>query len=143
MEAKIKQCAYQRICDSFAITSIVMLAIVYQQYYKQHKDELFTHQRILNNTIVSDQSYLVFNRVPKAGSEMLWTLIDILAEENNFTSYSDSMKAKNDRGAENTYLETTDARKYYVDMWRPKTNASVKDINNLNNMKSGKDSNKN
>ena len=139
MEAKIKQCAYQRICDSFAITSIVMLAIVYQQYYKQHKDELFTHQRILNNTIVSDQSYLVFNRVPKAGSEMLWTLIDILSVENNFTSYSDSMKAKNDRGAENTYLRTAEARKYYVDMWRPKTNESVKDINNLNNMKSGKE----
>ena len=126
------------ICDIFATISIVTLAIVYQMHYKLHKEELFTQQRILNNTIVSDQSYLVFNRVPKAGSEMLWTLINRLANENNFTSYSDSAKAKANRGSENAYLPTRDGRKYYVDMWRPKTNKSVKDIKSLSDMGSGK-----
>ena len=125
----------------FATISIVTLAIVYQMHYKLYKEEVFTQQRILNNTIVSDQSYLVFNRVPKAGSEMLWTLINRLAIENNFTSYSDSAKAKANRGSENAYLPNKDARKYYVDMWRPKTHKSVKDIKDLSNLDSGKEFN--
>ena len=90
--------------DIFATISIVTLGIVYQMHYKKQKEEIFRQQRLLNNTIESDQSYLIFNRVPKAGSEMLWTLINSLARENNFTSYSDSAKAKATRGSENTYL---------------------------------------
>ena len=124
--------------DIFATLALVTLANVYQNHYKQSKDELFTQQRLLNNTILSDNSYLVFNRVPKAGSEMLWSLIDKLALENNFTSYSDSMKAKDARGSENTYIPNPEGRKYYVDMWRPKTLESVKNVKDLNNMKSGK-----
>ena len=124
--------------DIFATFALVTLANVYQNHYKQSKDELFTQQRLLNNTILSDNSYLVFNRVPKAGSEMLWSLIDKLALENNFTSYSDSMKAKDARGSENTYIPNPEGRKYYVDMWRPKTLESVKNVKDLNNMKSGK-----
>ena len=124
--------------DIFATLALVTLANVYQNHYKQSKDELFTQQRLLNNTILSDNSYLVFNRVPKAGSEMLWSLIDKLALENNFTSYSDSMKAKDARGSENTYIPMKLGRKYYVDMWRPKTLESVKNVKDLNNMKSGK-----
>ena len=124
--------------DIFATVALVTLANVYQNHYKQSKDELFTQQRLLNNTILSDNSYLVFNRVPKAGSEMLWSLIDKLALENNFTSYSDSMKAKDARGSENTYIPNPEGRKYYVDMWRPKTLESVKNVNDLKNMKSGK-----
>ena len=111
--------------DIVATISIVTLAIVYQMHYKLHKEELFTQQRILNNTIASDHTYLIFNRVPKAGSEMLWTLINSLANENNFTSYSDSAKAKANRGSENAYLPTREGRKYYVDMWRPKPNKSL------------------
>ena len=124
--------------DIFATLALVTMANVYQNHYKQSKDELFTQQRLLNNTILSDNSYLVFNRVPKAGSEMLWSLIDKLALENNFTSYSDSMKAKDARGSENTYIPNPEGRKYYVDMWRPKTLESVKNVKDLNNMKSGK-----
>ena len=77
------------------------------------------HQIALNNTRLSDQSILVFNRVPKAGSEMVWSLINRLSHKNNFTSYSDSMEAKQQRGAENTYLTSRDRRKYYADLWAP------------------------
>ena len=139
MEVIYKRIKIDRVVyDIFATLALVTLANVYQNHYKQSKDELFTQQRLLNNTILSDNSYLVFNRVPKAGSEMLWSLIDKLALENNFTSYSDSMKAKDARGSENTYIPNPEGRKYYVDMWRPKTLESVKNVKDLNNMKSGK-----
>ena len=137
MEGKRRWINLNTISDIFAAISVVITIIVYQRHFTQYKKELRTQQTILNNTIVSDQSYLVFNRVPKAGSEMLWTLIDQLADKNNFTSYSDSPKAKEQRGAENTYLTTRDGRKYYVDMWAPKTKKSVKDERNLNNIESG------
>ena len=42
------------------------------------------------------------------------------------------------RGSENTYIPNPEGRKYYVDMWRPKTLESVKNVKDLNNMKSGK-----
>ena len=137
MMQKSKRIIQNKIGDIFAVTSIVTMVIVYQKHYQQYKEEILTQQTILNNTIISDQSYLVFNRVPKAGSEMLWTVIDKLAAANNFTSYSDSAKAKEKRGSENTYLKTRDDRKYYTDMWAPKTKESVKDERNLNNMESG------
>ena len=138
MDANPKWIILNKISDIFAATSVLTLVIVYQKHYQQYKQELHTQQTILNNTIVSDQSYLIFNRVPKAGSEMLWSVINRLAEENNFTSYSDSMKAKEERGSENTYLPYVDDRKYYIDMWSPKTKESVKDERNLNNVHSGK-----
>ena len=121
-----------------ATLSIVVMSIMYQTQYQHHMEELLTQRRMLNNTLSSDDSYLIFNRVPKAGSEMLWAVLNKLAIVNNFTSYSDSAKAKNERGSENTYLPDPESRKIYVDMWRSKTLDEVKDISNLNNMESGK-----
>ena len=121
-----------------ATLSIVIMSVMYQTQYKRHMEELLTHRRMLNNTLSSDESYLIFNRVPKAGSEMLWGLINKLAIVNNFTSYSDSAKAKDQRGSENTYLPDQESRKVYVDMWRSKSLDMVGDTSNLNNMESGK-----
>ena len=126
------------IFNILATLSIIAMSMLYQTQYKQYKEELLTQRRLLNNTLSSDESYLIFNRVPKAGSEMLWSLINKLSIVNNFTSYSDSARAKNERGAENTYLTTPEARKVYVDYWRPKTLDMVKDIANINNFESGK-----
>ena len=117
MEHITKKPYWKQISDMFAATSVLAVIILHQKYLQHYRDELLIQQTLLNNTIVSNQSYVVFNRVPKAGSEMLWSLIDRLAQENNFTSYSDSMKVKNKRGSENTFLKTKEDRKYYVDLW--------------------------
>ena len=126
------------IFNILATLSIIAMSMLYQTQYKQYKEELLTQRRLLNNTLSSDESYLIFNRVPKAGSEMLWDVINKLARLNNFTSYSDSAKAKANRGAENCYLLDPGARKVYVDMWKPKTIDMVEDIKDINNMESGK-----
>ena len=117
MEYITKKSNWNQISHIFAVTSVLAVIILHQKYLQYYRDELLIQQTLLNNTIVSNQSYVVFNRVPKAGSEMLWSLIDRLAQENNFTSYSDSMKVKNQRGNENTWLKTKEDRKYYVDLW--------------------------
>ncbi len=91
----------------------------------------------LNNTKHADQGILIFNRyrydklsykklkmsnscfpyrVPKVGSETVWSLIDFLARRNNFSSYSDNMLAKRERGGENTLLDTYEKRKAYYDL---------------------------
>ena len=44
----------------------------------------------LNNTgRAEDQDLLVFNRVPKVGSQTMHNLINRLSKRNNFTSYKD------------------------------------------------------
>ena len=56
-------------------------------------------------------------RVPKAGSEMLWGLIDTISVQNNFTSYSDNQELKAKRGFENTYLLDKSSRETVAKMW--------------------------
>ena len=88
------------------------------QNYSNLKRSLDLESGALNNTKYANQSFLIFNRVPKAGSETLWGLLDILANHNGFQSYSDSAEVKNQRGSENCYLSAYEDRKSYVKMMR-------------------------
>ena len=88
------------------------------QNYSNLKRSLDLESGALNNTKYANQSFLIFNRVPKAGSETLWGLLDILANHNGFQSYSDSAEVKNQRGSENCYLRAYEDRKSYVKMMR-------------------------
>ena len=51
---------------------------------------------MLNNTITANETFLIFNRVPKAGTESLMELLVILAQLNNYTAAADDgeLKAK-------------------------------------------------
>ena len=49
---------------------------------------------LLNNTNNSNDTFLIFNRVPKAGTESLMNLLDILASKNNFTAGKDDEDLK-------------------------------------------------
>ena len=99
----------------FDVISILaaLLAAVLLKDYGLLKSELSREIDKLNNTRKANQTVLVFNRTPKAGSESLWKLIDNLAYQNNFTSMSDDQANKKIRG-ENTYLQTASSREYYV-----------------------------
>ena len=98
--------------DVISILTALLTALLLKDY-GHLKSELWKEAEKFNNTIKANQTILVFNRTPKAGSESLWKLIDNLAFRNNFTSMSDDPENKKIRG-ENTFLRDLSSRKYYV-----------------------------
>ena len=98
--------------NTITAITVLIIAILLKDYH-QFSNQLANEATKLNNTIKANRTVLVFNRTPKAGSESLWKLIDILANQNNFLSMSDSQELKKKRG-ENTILKTKEQREYYV-----------------------------
>ena len=72
--------------DLMSVICALIIAFLLSDYSKL-KENILNEANLLNNTRFSNQSLVVFNRVPKAGSEMLWTLIDKIQFINNFNSY--------------------------------------------------------
>ena len=101
--------------DILSLLSTVFVAY-YLTDYKELIERIDKEANELNNTKKSNQSVLVFNRTPKAGSETIWNLLDFLSKPNNFGSYSDSQELKGQRGYENCYLTNKDEREAYVNM---------------------------
>ena len=102
--------------DVAAFVAIVAAASYALDRYASVRSDLSDAMSVLNNTAFADHEGLVFNRVPKVGSEMIWSLIDRLAVRNGFNSFSDSKEVKDRRGSENTYLRTRALRKEYADI---------------------------
>lgn len=103
------------VSDSITILSVLLAAVLFPDYTNL-KREIQLETDLLNCTKNLNQSILIFNRVPKCASEMLWSLIDVLAHVNNFKSYSDSAQVKAKRGSENTYLRNIDERRGYANI---------------------------
>ena len=59
---------------------------------------------------------MIFNSTPKTGSDTIWTLLDYLSTQNNFSSYTNSYKVKKQRGFENIFLAQYKDREFYVNM---------------------------
>ena len=72
------------------------------------------------------------SRVPKVGSETIWKLLDLLAQQNGFHSYSDSMEVKSQRGGENNYLPGLPSRRAYFDMLNEKAERPYSYCKHLN-----------
>ena len=89
---------YNLLIDVSAFVISLILGIVYQNYSLVRND--------------------LFNRVPKVGSEMIWSLIDRLSAVNGFNSFSDSQEVKDQRGGENNFLFKKDSRETYVNIFR-------------------------
>ena len=102
--------------DMAVFIAIVAAAAYALDRYASVRRELSVATGVLNNTAFADPEGLVFNRVPKVGSEMIWSLIDRLAVRNGFHSFSDSKEVKDRRGSENTYLRTKALRKEYANI---------------------------
>ena len=78
--------------------------------HKQLQEKSIELYRIsLNNTVTSDQSYIIFNRNAKSGSETLRYVISILSTKNNFTMVRD-------RHSESILSEPQ--RRYFFDLWK-------------------------
>ncbi|CAB4055297.1 UST [Lepeophtheirus salmonis] len=84
--------------------------------WREINNAIETERFKLNITPSLQEDILLFNRVPKVGSQTVWGIIDKLARLNNFNSTIDNLKLKALRGGENVYL-TTPEQKSYVDMW--------------------------
>ena len=102
--------------DIIACLSLIMTMFVYKYYYQPFRDKILWHQLKLNNTIRSNQTYLIFNRVPKAGSQTLNGLIRVLSKLNGFNLYNglDSWDYKHP--SEKYFLSEKDKR-IHIDMW--------------------------
>ena len=72
--------------DLISVICTLIVAFLLSDYSKL-KEKISNEESLLNNTRFSNQSLVIFNRVPKAGSEMLWSLLDRLQFKNNFSSY--------------------------------------------------------
>ena len=101
--------------DILSLLSTLFVAYYLTDYTKLI-EKIEKEANVLNNTKKSNQSVLVFNRTPKAGSETIWNLLDFLSKPNNFSSYSDSSEVKKQRGSENCFLSDIVQRQTYVDM---------------------------
>merc|ERR1712038_1418123 len=82
--------------DVVAIIGIVLTCWLMLDYVRIQSD-IEKEADSLNNTKFANQSLMIFNRVPKAGTETLWGLIDVLAYLNNFTVFQDNADLKDMR----------------------------------------------
>ena len=71
--------------DIVSLFSTICLAYLLTDLTKLRK-KIDNEANSLNNTKRSNTSFLIFNRTPKAGSETVWGMMDILQSFNNFTS---------------------------------------------------------
>ena len=102
--------------DIVAFLSLILTMIVYKYYYQPFRDKILLHQVKLNNTIRSNQSYLIFNRVPKAGSQTVQGLIRVLSKINGFNLYNGKDSWDYKHSSEKYFLSENDKR-VHVDMW--------------------------
>lgn len=124
-------------CELITVSCVIILSTLLPDWLILRK-EIHNEANLLNNTHDANQSFVIFNRVPKAGSETLWSLLDKLGKINNFTSYSDDQQLKKNRGFENTLMPPSEQLSYVNIFKDPVTyNASfpcsyVKHINFIN-----------
>ena len=79
--------------DTISLFCVVALAWLYSEYgelLKKFENEKYS----INNTISANETFLIFNRVPKAGTETLMELLEILGQLNNFTAAKDDEDLK-------------------------------------------------
>ena len=102
--------------DIIACVSLTIAMLVYRYHYQPYRDEILLRQRELNNTMKSDQSYIIFNRVPKAGSQTIRRIIRVLAPINNFNLYK-GLDTREYRKASEKYFLSEEDKKFHISSW--------------------------
>ena len=115
--------------DIIACVCLTITMLVYKYYYQPYRNEILLRQRQLNNTIKSDQSYLIFNRVPKAGSQTIRRIIRVLAPINGFTLYK-GIDTREYRKASEKYFLSEEDKKFHIHSWNCYTNSRLDGIHN-------------
>ena len=67
------------------------------------------YQTGLNNTASSDQSYIIFTKNAKTGSETVKVVISELSKKNNFTMVTANYRES---------ILSEESRRYFFDLWK-------------------------
>ena len=94
--------------------ALVLSAVSYYMDYMNAKKHLIILQNRLNMTSGLNQSFMIFQQVPKTGSEQMMDIIDFLSKTHNFTSFAADPAFTQTFGQFHTFDFQT--RKFYVDM---------------------------
>ena len=113
--------------DMIAWVSLTITMLVYKYYYQPYRNEILLRQKQLNNTIKSDQSYLIFNRVPKAGSQTIRRIIRVLAPINGFNLYK-GLDTREYRKASEKYFLSEEDKKFHINSWSGHKNSRLDGI---------------
>ena len=89
------------------------LALLIQYHCENRRKQILKYSNKLNISKTSDDSYLIFTRVPKTGSEMLRNILFELSLQKNYSYYNGERMADSRRGQ----LKYFPDRKYYIDIW--------------------------
>ena len=92
----------------------IAVAICVSSYYMHVKRHLTHLQNKLNVTSQLNQSFLIFQQVPKTGSEQMMAMIEVLAQKHNFKSFSANPSFTQQFGQFHTFDFQT--RGFYVNM---------------------------
>ena len=122
------QVMYKKV-DIIACVSLTITMLVYRYYYQPYRDEILQRQRELNNTLTSDQSYLIFNRVPKAGSQTIRRIIRVLGPINEFNLYK-GLDTREYRKASEKYFFSEEDKKYHISSWNGHKKSTLDGIRN-------------
>lgn len=112
-----------KISDILTFCCLICVSVLFQDYQDLEKN-MKNEGNLLNNSLSLNESFIIFNRVPKAGSETLWKMLDILGANNHFKVYADDPEMKNQRG-ENTFIQKKEEQNY-VQMF---DKSQINDIN--------------
>ena len=92
----------------------IVLALCVASYYMNAKRHLTHLQNKLNITSGLNQSFMIFQQVPKTGSEQMNAMIEVLALKHNFSSFSANPSFTQQFGQFHTFDFQT--RGFYVNM---------------------------
>ena len=115
--------------DIIACVSLTITMLVYRYYYQPYRDEILLRQRELNNTLTSDQSYIIFNRVPKAGSQTIRRIIRVLAPINGFNLYK-GLDTREYRKASEKYSLSEEDKMFHISSWNGHKSSRLDGIHN-------------
>ena len=115
--------------DIIAFVSLTITMLVYRYYYQPYRDEILLRQRELNNTLTSDQSYIIFNRVPKAGSQTIRRIIRVLAPINGFNLYK-GLDTREYRKASEKYFLSEEDKMFHISSWNGHKSSRLDGIHN-------------
>ena len=101
--------------SDFMSIFLASMTVLYYKYTCSMKSNLSKLQKSLNVTSNYNQSFVIFNQVPKTGSEQMMYIIDVLAPKNQFLNISSNPEFQKKKGQFQIFPDKA-VRYFYVDM---------------------------
>ena len=99
----------QNLAKSFGGQTMRSVIRILSKHKHSQEKLIELYQTGLNNTASSDQSYIIFNRNAKSGSETVQSIISMLSKKNNFTMVTANYRES---------ILSEERRRYFFDLWK-------------------------